>query len=406
MAWQRGVGLFLAPLAGLVMLAACLDDPGAPPPGAFTSSTPTPSENGAGFDDQPDGYSGLGDFEFSTDSLPPAERIYFAYGEDIWQIDQSGDVSEVTSDLQVAGFSSSASGDLLAVLHLERDGDDEAIELSVFDDDAEEIFSLDSIPTEYDIRQIGSIDSVVISPTGSSLAVTFQNGAMSLVSLDGEVRQLLQPSGAIQPGRLSWSSDGQFLAYLDPWMSGEQSSLYVQVTARDLREPLADAGESAQGILRARWVPGSPYVVFVKSSGSTISNGGDLFMVDAESGRQELLMSAGEIAPVAGIVDIAPSPDGEWLAATGFVPGDDHPAFAGLWIKNLQSGLRTEIDLDSSDPVTDLWWFGDELLVRTIDEPRTSLPGTYTGREGFRLLQIDPESGDVSERFADESGEP
>jgi hypothetical protein len=28
------------------------------------------------------------------------------------------------------------------------------------------------------------------------------------------------------------------------------------------------------------------------------------------------------------------------------------------------------------------------------------LPGTYTGREPFRLLEIDPESGDIDERYA------
>lgn len=404
--WRSGIRYLLLFPAVLMILTACLDDSDIPTPGTLSTSSPTPTGDQSALGDQSDEYRGLGDFEFSTEPLTPADRIYFSYGDEIWSINMDGDIESIATDLQIAGYSASASGERLAILHLDRDGDEETFEVSVFDDDAQEIFTLDSVPSEYDIRQIGEINSVTLNPGGTSLAVTFQNGAMSLVSLDGDVRQLLQPSSSSSPGRLEWSSDGQFLTYLDPWMPGEQSSLYVHVQARDLRERLADPGDDAQGVLRARWVPGTPYVVFVKSSGSTISHGGDMFIVNAETGRQELLMSAGEIAPVAGVVGIAPSPDGEWLASTGFVPGDVYPAFAGLWITNLQSGLRTEVDMDSSDPVTDLWWLGDKLLVRTIDQSLTSLPGTYTGREGFRLLEIDPASGVSTERFADEDGQP
>jgi hypothetical protein len=402
------LGIRTVPLLVLLclILSACLDDPGAPPPGAFTSQ-PTATPDPMTASEHTGEFGGLGDFEFSTDPLPAAEQIYFSFGTDIWRLNTNGDPEPVVRDLQIAGFSTSARGDYIAVMHLDRDDDDdETIDVSVFDEDGGAVFTLDAVASEYDVRAIGDIEAVAISPSGASLALTFQNGAMSLVTLDGEVRQLLQPSNDMRPGRLAWSSDGQFLTYLDPWMPNQPSGLFVLVPARDLREPLADAGEDQQGILRARWVPGTPYVVFVKSSGSTIAHGGDMFMVNAETGRQELLMSAGEIAPVSGVVDIAPSHDGEWLASTGFVPGDDHPAFAGLWLTNLQSGLRTEIDLDSDALVTDLWWLGDRLVVRSIDEPQTSLPGTYTGRESFQLLEIDPESGAVNELFADSDGEP
>ena len=402
--WVGGAWLLPAMLAAVVLLSGCEDDPGAPPPGAFDQMATAAASDPEELDDEPVGFTGLGDFEFSDSPLPAAERIYFAYGNDLWQISPDSAPSTVAEDLTVAGYSSSASGDRLAVLNLDRDDDgEELIDLTVFTPEGQVLFGLDGVDDDVDTTEMMLLESVAMNPDGDAMAVTHRNGAMTLLTLDGSARQLMQPSIDHRPGRLTWSSDGQFLAYLDPWMPNESSSLYVHVPARDIRQALVHPTSDGQGVVRARWIPGTPFIVMVKSSGSTISHGGDLFLVDAETGRQELLMSSGAIAPVAGIVDIAPSPDGQWLAATGFVPGDEYPGFAGLWMTNLRSGLQSEIAIESGQFVTDLWWLGDALLVRTIADPQTSLPGTYTGRESFRLLEVDPESGQVTERYV--SGE-
>jgi WD40 repeat protein len=398
--WLRRIITGALLLTGALALSGCEDDPGAPPrPGAVSQmatavADPPDDEASAEFE-------GLGDFEFPSAPLPPADYMYFSYGRDVWQLSVSGEPEQVTDDLAVHGFSSNAQGDRLAVLSSgnEGPGNDE-ISVTVIDAQGSEVFELSDLVEDGIATTLQSIDSVSMSPSGDRFATTQTDGGMSLITLDGELQSLLQPSIDHRPWRLAWSSDGQFLAYLDPWMTGSPSSLVVHVPARDIRQPLVRPGSDDHGVIRARWVPGTPYIVMVRESGSTIPGGGDLFLVDAETGRQELIMSSGAIAPVAGVVDIASSPDGTWLAATGYVPGEDHPGFAGLWLINFNSGLQSEIEINSGEHVTDLWWLGEALIVRTISEPQTSLPGTYTGRESFRLLEIDPESGDVSERYA------
>ena len=398
-AQRRLPGLAFLALLGVILmtLGACDDDPGAPPdPGAVSQMATAV----AGSDEQADGpdagFQALGDFEFTTDPLPDSERIYFSVGGDLWRLPDQGAPDQVTEDLSIASYSFNATGDVLAVLSLNRNDDREVVEVAILDPDGDPRLEISS----EDSRALRSSESVAMTPPGDAVAVTGQDGAISLISLDGEIQPLLQASLQHRPGRLAWSSDGQFLSYLDPWMPDESSSLYVHVPARDIRQEIVQPGSDGHGVIRARWIPGTPYIVMIKDSGSTISHGGDLFLVDVETGRQELLKSSGSIAPVAGVVDIVPSPDGEWLAATGFVPGDDYPGFAGLWLINLQSGLEEEIELDNGETITDLWWLGDELIVRAIDQPQTSLPGTYTGRETFRLLEIDPQDGSVEERYA------
>ena len=384
-------GVVLA-LLGLVLfvLNACEDDPGAPPePGAVSQMATAVADSNGDADDPDGGFQALGDFEFATDPLPEAGQIYFSVGSDLWKLPEQGEPARVTGDLSIASYSFNAIGDALAVLSLDRDDDRELAEVSILDEDGDAQFELSSEDSEH----LRAIESVALNPTGDALALTQQDGAMSLIMLDGEVSPLLHASIQHRPGRLSWSSDGQFLAYLDPWMPDEASSLYVHVPARDIRQQIVQPGSDGHGVIRARWIPGTPYIVMIKDSGSTISHGGDLFLVDVETGRQELLKSSGSIAPVAGLVDIVPSPDGEWLAVTGFVPGDEHPGFAGLWLINLQSGLEEEIDVENGATITDLWWLGDDLVVRAIERPETSLPGTYTGREPFRLLEILPGCG-------------
>jgi hypothetical protein len=390
------------------LLTACEEEPGAVPPSSVrdVATFVADSDDAATDSDGETGIRELGDFHLSTDTLSPADRVYFVYGDDLWQIKDDGDIGIVAEDLTIVSYSASATGDRLAILFLERDESDrEEPGITILESDGEVLFSLSDFDGEFDLNQMSPIQSIAMSPAGESMALTHQNGAMTLVTLEGELKQLLPPSIEHQPGRLAWSVDGQFLIYLDPWMPDEPSSLFVMVPGRDIRQELVQATSDGEGVVRARWIPGSTYVAVIRASGSTISHGGDLFLVDVETGRQELLMSSGEIAPVAGLVDIAPSPDGEWLAATAFVPGDDYPRFAGLWMINLRSGLSSEIEAVGNGVVTDLWWLGDNLLVRTVDEPRTSLPGTYTGREDFRLLEIDPDNGRVTERYPDEDAD-
>jgi hypothetical protein len=398
----RMAGLLLAILGVAMLLGGCEEEPGAVPPasvervGTFVAD---PNEHDDADQQEALGISDIGDFDISDTTLPSARYVYFMHGSELWQIGQTGQPQEFVGDLLIGGVDASARGDLVAVLHFERDDDGEEVGVvSIMGDDGNETIDLASLADRFDIGRLSPIQTISMRPDGEALALTHQNGAMTLVKLEGNVQELLPSSIEHQPGRITWSTDGQFLAYLDPWMPDEPSSLFVTVPGRDIRLALM-GGSDHGGIVRARWIPGTMFIAVVRSTGSTIAHGGDLFLVDADTGRRELLMSSGSIAPVAGIADIEPSPDGNWLAATGFVPGDEHPAFAGLWLIDLESGVSHEIDLEHDGNVTDLWWLGDNLLIRAIETPQTSLPGTYTGRESFRLLEIDPSDRSITQRY-------
>jgi hypothetical protein len=337
-------------------------------------------------------------------ALPRAERVYFARGGEVWQIPVEGDPAPVLSDAGVAGFSPSATGHRLAVLERELRDDDEREHtmLSLVLPGGFPMFELSENDDFVDVDGLSLIDSIALTPAGNTLAMTHQNGAMTMVTFDGNAQQLIDPELGRNPGRLEWSSDGRFIAYLDPWLPNEPSGLYVLVPETGVRQVLVSSPEEGTGVGRAKWIPGTSHLVYTRSSGSTIPHGGDVFVVDALTGEQQLLLSSGEIAPVAGAVDLAVSPDGEIAALTAFIPGDEYPAFAGLWTIDLLTGDLERVPVEGGHSVTDIWWLGDNLLYRVIDEPRSKLPGIYTGLEDFRLLEYDPRTSRTTERFVDE----
>lgn len=348
------------------------------------------------FDPLKDGVSGI--------DLPRADRVYFTNGGDIWQAPIDQEPAAVITDSNVAGFSPSATGHRLAVLGLERDEDDdeERSVLSLVLPSGSPIFDLSEVEGAEQLDDVSPIESIALTPSGNTLAMTHRNGALTIASLDGQVQQLIHPNEERRPGDLHWSSDGHLIAFLDPWLPNEPSGLYVLVPETGVRQVLVGVSEKGHGVEAATWIPGTSYLVYTKSSGSTISHGGDMFVVNALTGERQLLLSSGEIAPVAGVVDLAVSPDGEVVALTTFVPGDERPEFAGLWTVDLSTGDRLRVPVNRGQSVTDIWWLGENLLYRAVAEPRTRLPGVYTGVEDFELVEYDPDSGVTRERFTSE----
>lgn len=395
---RSGSVLVLAVLA--LVLASCDEPPQrAVPPGAVrdtVTATPTvaPSVD-------PAASGTLIERPVLERELPPAEQIFFTQGGDVWRAPVDDEPEPVTEGESVADFSASAIGDRVAILSVERDvlTGAERAQPSIRLADGGTVFELADDENAIDLEDLSPIESIALTPSGDALAMTHQNGAVSLVTLAGNVEQLLDPGEGQQPGELSWSSDGRFLTYLDPWMPNEPSALYLLMPEQGTHQLLAEPGGEGYGVTQASWVPGTSQIIYVKASGSTIPHGGDVFLFDATSGEQRLLLSSSAIAPVGGAVDLAVSPDGRTAALTGFAPGDEYPSFVGMWLLDLPGGEWEELELQPEGVVSDLWWLGDDLLLRTIDEPRTRLPGTYTGQETFSLLSYDPESGELDERY-------
>lgn len=332
--------------------------------------------------------------------LPPAERVYFTQGGDVWRAPVDGEPLPVTRDEPVIDFSASANGNRVAILRIERDagGGAERAMPSIRLPDGETLIDLTALRADFDIDQLSPIESLAMAPVGDQLAMTHRDGSVSLVTIAGDVEQVLEP-GDGRPGRLDWSSDGRFLAYLDPWLPNEPSALYLLIPERGIRQVLVQPSQGGYGVVQASWIPGTSKIVYIKASESTIPNGGDVFVVDATTGERQLLLSSSEIAPVAGAVDLAVSPDGETVGITGFAPGNEYPTFSGIWLFTLPGGDHYELTVDFDGVVTDLWWLGERLMFRSIDEPRTALPGTYTGQEAFTLYTYDPRTGGLEERY-------
>lgn len=387
------------------VLAACDEEEHrAVAPGSVSNlATATSSDDGQDLTEEPGSLIDPLENGVSGIELPRAHRVYFTYGGDIWQAPIDSDPSPVITERSVAGFSPSATGHRLAVLGLERNDDDEDRSvLSLVLPSGSPILDLSEFEQAERLEGMSPVESIALTPAGTSLAMTHRNGALTVASLDGQVQQFIHPEERRRPGNLQWSSDGQILAFLDPWLPNEPSGLYVLVPETAVRQVLIGVSEKGHGVEAAKWVPGTSYLVYTKSSGSTIPHGGDVFVVNALTGERELLLSSNEIAPVAGAVDLAVSPDGETVALTAFVPGDEHPEFAGLWTVNLSTGDRERVPVDRGYTVTDIWWLGENLLYRTVDEPRTRLPGAYTGLEEFQLVEYDPDTGVKRERLLSE----
>jgi hypothetical protein len=405
-AYFRWIAMLLATLFAASLLAGCDEEvQRAISPGGVSDHTDDAAEQndegqGAVIESTDDASLAIG-----QRLLTAAERVYLAYGGDIWRIGPVGSPLPVVEDLEVVGFSANARGDRLALLHVERAGDDEDGEerrvLSIVQPESGARHDVTPIVEAAFDADLGQIESISSSPDGTALAFAYQSGAITVAGLDGTVRTVVGSRDGRSPATIRWSADGIFLLYLDPGLPAEPSELWIASTEQDLRQVLVDPESDTSGVVDAVWIPGTTKIAYVVASSGTIRHGGDLFLIDILSGERELLISAGQFAPVAGVVDIAISPGGDRLAFTAYVPGNPYPEFSGLWMIDLEKRSGIEIELDDGGTVTDLWWLGEDLLFRAIDEPRTSLPGTYTGLESFKIYEYNPMTRVLRERYDD-----
>jgi hypothetical protein len=393
------VSMALSILAVAVLASGCEEDQRAIPPGVVRQS-PTAIPDQEVSDSQ--GMGGIRDDDATGMTLPNALWVYFTHGGDVWRLPINGDPEPVIQTQSVVAVSPSALGDRLAAITVQPgdESDEERTVFSILDPDGSVALEIENVQEHLDEFDLDWIEDLALAPAGDVLALSHSSGAISVITMTGEIQVVIAPESGPQPGTLQWSADGNFLAYLDPWMPNQPSSLYVAVPESGVRQVMAHAARNQYGVISAAWVPGTTYLAYVASSGSTIPHGGDLFLVDILDGERTLLLSSGSFAPVAGLVDIAVSPHGRQLAATIYVPGDQRPAFHSLYLIDTITGEREIVPVERNHAVTDLWWLGGKLVYRAIDEPRTARPGLYTGLEAYILVEYDPETGETRQRHA------
>lgn len=326
---------------------------------------------------------------------PQASRIYFTHGGDLWQIPREGDPAPVVTDRDIIAFAPSPDGEQVAVVFAGEDdlGSGSTVAIVAADGSVEL-----ELPESGPAESPAPVRALAWSPSGLAVAVARQDGSLTLVDIDGTVQTLAPAQNGSLPDDLSWSPDGTLLAYRDPALPGQPSSLYVVSAATGERQTLV-AGDEDAAVLDLAWLPGRHALAYVLSSTGSIDGGGDVFVVPAAGGPSRLLVSAGQFAPVAGVVNLAAAPDGRTLAMSVYIPGEDHALFHGLWLLDLATMDLSEVPTARGEAVTDLWWTEGHLFARAVDEPRLVRPGIYTGTEPFTLYDIDLVTLQIRERY-------
>ncbi|MDI3339417.1 MAG: hypothetical protein QJR03_02675 [Sphaerobacter sp.] len=324
-----------------------------------------------------------------------ASRVYFAHGGDLWQLPPEGDPAPVVTGRDILAFGPSPDGEQVAVIFASQPEMNGNSTVAIMAADGSVALELpDPAPAESQ----APVRAIAWSPTGSAVAVARQDGSLTLVDMSGTVRQLVPPQPGSSPDGLIWSPDGALLAYRDPALPGQPTSLYVVSVATGERHAVV-TGDAGSAVLAAVWLPGRKALAYVRSAAGTIADGGDVFAVGPEGAPSDLLVSAGQFAPVAGATSLAAAPDGRTLAIAVYTPGAEHPLFHGLWLLDLTTLDLTEVPTPRGKAVTDLWWADHRLVVRAVDEPWLVRAGAYTGTEPFTLYDVDLTTLQVRTRY-------
>lgn len=320
--------------------------------------------------------------------LPERQRIFFTRQGDLWQLPVNDGAGAVVTGRDILAFSASPTGEQVAVA-VEVEGKQEFLLLNADGSTALRINPEEQPP----LATGGETLSIAWSPQGSTIALSREDGSITVVNDGGIARQIVPPRAGARPGALSWSPDGRMLAFLDPSLPSQATSLWVVSREGGDLKRLVEAQSPSHSVKTMSWVPASHSIVYVQATPGAVGFAGDIFLMDVTNGRPRLLQPAGQFAPVAGAHALAVTADGSALAFTVFVPGEGRQRFHGLWLHDFESGRLTQISTAPGEAVADLWWAAGQLFYRAIPEVNVSMAGVYTGVEPFALRQIAPLQG-------------
>jgi hypothetical protein len=394
-------------LASACLLAACAggDDPPAPtvsrPVATPTSANASPTVQASA---EPTTSAALAALLVPGPTIGPPENVYFLNGADIWLLAADGQSRQLTQGLRIGPWAQTTDASRAAVtIYSESNGAG-----------SEEIRLLSTDGTLSDpIYGPSPTSGVGGRPTIRALDWSWDNQRLAVAYSDGSLATLTLPSsdpfaGLPQPVPVatppvdnmpfvvSWAPSGAGIAYLTEG-DDDQSTLFVTPNDGEASSVTDPTGNGTRSIRVFDWLPGRGRLAFVDDASSPSSRlPGSIFTIAPDGTVMELLVSAGQFGPAAGVVALSASPDGLNLAFTVFVPDDQgRPAFHSLWILSIDSGERRQVPVEAGFRITDLWWSSTGLVWRGVDAS-ASVAGdgnAYTGSEPFILGRFDPTNG-------------
>ena len=335
-------------------------------------------------------------------TLDATQRVFFRNGRDFWSFANDEALAALPQGTRFSAYATSPHGERAAIVII-SDGDSAPTE-------AVHIIANDNLgPPLTPERYTGgpgaqsSIHSLVWSRDATRIAIVYDEPALAILEIaraDGGPPQIVTevalPDQYRRIQRVDWEITSHGLAVLAETPAGV-GSLWMVSLEGDLYEVAEATLGGKRSISDIAWLPGRGRVAFVEErTPDAPLVGGSMFSIAPDGSGRELLVSSGNFAPAAEIVQISASPGGSFLAFTVNVPdalGED--TFHSAWIVNIDSGATTEIPLMPGFGVTDFWWMTDGLLWRAV-HLGAGVGGsnsTYSGFEPFAIGRFNLDDG-------------
>lgn len=247
-----------------------------------------------------------------------------------------------------------------------------------------------------------AIRSLVWSRDATRIAIVYDEPVIDILEIARPdagppqiVQQLALPGDYRGIERIDWATTSAGIAILAETPSGA-GSLWIASPAGELFEVRGASLDGQRSIADIAWLPGRGRIAFVEERGSAPMAGGSMFSIAPDGSGRELLVSSGNFAPAAGIINISSSPGGNYIAFTVYVPdAEGEDIFHSAWIANIDSGAVTQIPVSTGFRITDFWWMVDGLLWRAVHRS-ADVPGPlteYAGFEPFLIGLFNPDDG-------------
>lgn len=352
--------------------------------------------------------------EFVTQLLSPgptldaAQRIFFRNGRDLWVIGAEEAQRILPEGTRFGAYDTSPHGQRGAVVVIsEVDGQPAEVVHVIANGVLGPPLTEPRFTSGDDAQP--PIAALSWSRDATRIAIVYDAPAIDILEIarpDGSppaiVAEIRLPDDFRRIRRVDWSTTGHGLSVLAETPSGH-GTLWLTSLSGELFEvePATLGGE--RSVSDAAWLPGRGRIAFIEERKETApAFGGSMFSIAPDGSGRELLVSSGNFAPAAEIVEFTASPGGSYVAFSVAVPGSEgEPTFHSVWVLNLDSGELLSVPITTGFRVTDLWWTSDGLLWRAVhrDAPVTDSISTYSGVEPFIMGRFNPESGDSQAVF-------